>query len=158
VDHYGDLQYLWAFAPFSMRFACDRAAGRRPDLGTKAITDAMQKMAAWHVQSFTSLPVGDGYEVEVTEFDYKDEDGICYNKNGVTVRHWQRSHTMDGASAYRLDWNGLSFIWTGDGKPDELTTRLPKSSPRTFAIWRSSPTSSLRRLKSTRGFVSGRRI
>ena len=21
----------------------------------------------------------------------------------------------------RLDWNGLSFVWTGDGKPDQLT-------------------------------------
>jgi ribonuclease Z len=30
---------------------------------------------------------------------------------------------MDGASAYRLDWNGLSFVWTGDGKPDQLTAK-----------------------------------
>jgi ribonuclease Z len=126
VDHYADLQYLWAFAPTSMRFKPLRVigpSGRTPELGTKAMTDAMQKMGAWHIQSFTSLPVGDGYEVEVTEFDYKDENGICYDKNGVTVRHWQRSHTMDGASAYRLDWNGLSFVWTGDGKPDDLTAK-----------------------------------
>jgi hypothetical protein len=24
---------------------------------------------------------------------------------------------------YRLDWNGLSFVWTGDGKPDQLTAK-----------------------------------
>jgi hypothetical protein len=42
----------------------------------------------------------------------------------VTVRHWRRSHIKDGASAYRLDWNGLSFVWTGDGRPDELTLEL----------------------------------
>jgi ribonuclease Z len=83
-------------------------------------------MGAWHVQSFTSLPVGDGYEIKTTEFDYKDDGGICYDKNGATVRHWRRSHTMDGASAYRLDWNGLSFVWTGDGKPDDLTARYAK--------------------------------
>ncbi len=33
---------------------------------------------------------------------------------------------MDGASAYRLDWNGLSFVWTGDGRPDNLTAEIAK--------------------------------
>ena len=33
---------------------------------------------------------------------------------------------MDGASAYRLEWNGLSFVWTGDGRPDELTLKYAK--------------------------------
>jgi ribonuclease Z len=44
----------------------------------------------------------------------------------VTIRHWRRSHTKDGASAYRLDWNGLSFVWTGDGRPDDLTAKYAK--------------------------------
>jgi hypothetical protein len=64
--------------------------------------------------------------VEVNEFDWKDENGICYDKNGVTVRHWRRSHAKDGATGYRLDWNGLSFVWTGDGRPDELTAKYAK--------------------------------
>jgi ribonuclease BN (tRNA processing enzyme) len=34
------------------------------------------------------------------------------------VTHWQRSHAKDGASGYRLDWNGLCFVWTGDGRPN----------------------------------------
>jgi ribonuclease Z len=33
---------------------------------------------------------------------------------------------VDGASAFRLDWNGLSFVWTGDGKPDQLTAKYAK--------------------------------
>ena len=33
---------------------------------------------------------------------------------------------MDGASGYRLDWNGLSFVWTGDGRPDKLTLEYAK--------------------------------
>ena len=53
-----------------------------------------------------------------------DDNGICYDEDGVTIRHWRRSHTKDGASAYRLDWNGLSFVWTGDGRPDELSVEL----------------------------------
>ena len=58
-------------------------------------------------------------EVEVNEFISDDDSGICYEKDGVTVRHWRRSHKKDGASGYRLDWNGLSFVWTGDGRPEE---------------------------------------
>ncbi len=42
------------------------------------------------------------------------------------MTHWRRSHAVDGASAYRLDWNGLSFVWTGDGKPDQLTAKYAK--------------------------------
>jgi ribonuclease Z len=51
---------------------------------------------------------------------------VCYDKDGVKVIHWRRSHAMDGASAHRLDWNGLSFVWTGDGKPDQLTAKYAK--------------------------------
>ena len=69
--------------------------------------DGMKKMTHWHTKAFACGPVGEGYEVEVNEFDYEDDNGICYDKDGVTVRHWRRSHNMDGASAYRLDWNGL---------------------------------------------------
>ena len=83
--------------------------------------EGMKQMTHWHTKSFNASPIGDGYEVEVNEFDYTDDNGICYDKNGVTVRHWRRSHNMDGASGYRLDWNGLSFVWTGDGRPDTNT-------------------------------------
>jgi ribonuclease Z len=82
--------------------------GRTPELGTAAMVKSLQQMCNWHTYSFMSLPVGEGFEAEVT----------------VTVRHWRRSHTMDGASGYRLDWNGLSFVWTGDGKPDQLTAKF----------------------------------
>ena len=46
----------------------------------------------------------------------------------MKVRHWPRSHVKDGASAYRLDWEdaGLSFVWTGDGRPDELSAEYGK--------------------------------
>jgi ribonuclease Z len=63
--------------------------------------------------------------VDCTEFDWRDENGVCYDQDGVTVRHWPRSHVKDGASAYRLDWEqgDLSFVWTGDGRPDEKTVQ-----------------------------------
>ncbi len=129
VDHYADLPYLYAFAPWMARWKPLRVhgpSGRTPQDGTKAMIEGMKQMTRWHTDSFNSFPIGDGYEVEVNEFDFRDDNGICYDQDGVTIRHWRRSHTKDGASAYRLDWNGLSFVWTGDGLPDKLTEQYAK--------------------------------
>jgi len=126
VDHYHDISYLLPFAAWSGRYTPLRVhgpSGRTPELGTQGMVNGMKQMLKWHLEAFDIFPIGDGYEVEVNEFDWKDENGICYDKNGVTVRHWRRSHAKDGATAYRLDWNGLSFVWTGDGRPDELTAK-----------------------------------
>ena len=127
IDHYADLPYLFCFAPWAGRWKPLRVvgpSGRTPEDGTKYMVEQMRKMLHWHTDSFNMCPIGDGYEVEVNEFDFRDDNGICYDQDGVTIRHWRRSHTKDGASAYRLDWNGLSFVWTGDGRPDDLTAEL----------------------------------
>ena len=131
VDHYHDLSYLLPFSAWSGRWRMPLRvtgpSGRTPELGTKGMVAGMKQMLKWHLEAFDACPIGDGYEIEVNEFDWKDENGICYDKNGVTVRHWRRSHVKDGASAYRLDWNGLSFVWTGDGRPDDLTAKYAKN-------------------------------
>jgi hypothetical protein len=90
------------------------------------MVDGMKQMLKWHTEAFDVFPIGDGYDIEVNEFDFRQENGIVYDKNGVTVRSWPRSHAKNGAVAYRLDWNGLSFVWTGDGRPDELTKKYAK--------------------------------
>ncbi len=128
VDHYADLPYMLPFTASAARWHPLRVygpSGRTEELGTQAMVENMKKMMRWHLEEFDTLPIGDGYEVDVTEFDFREENGICYQRNGVTVRHWPRSHGKDGASAYRLDWEetGLSFVWTGDGRPDELTAK-----------------------------------
>ena len=131
MDHIGELPYLWSFAPFNGRakpLHIIGPSGRTPDLGTKAMWEGMQKFGAWGVQSFDGTgPISFAHEgSDVTEFDFEDDGGVCYDKNGVKVIHWRRSHSMDGASAFRLDWNGLSFVYTGDGKPDWLTAKYGK--------------------------------
>lgn len=129
LDHYGELPYVYGFSAWAGRWKPMRVtgpSGRTPENGTRAMIDGMKKMTHWHTDSFNLFPIGDGYEVDVNEFDYEDDNGICYDKDGVVIRHWRRVHGKDGSSAYRLDWNGLSFVWTGDGRPDELTTKLSK--------------------------------
>ena len=129
VDHYAELPYIFAFAPWMGRWKPLRVngpSGRTPQDGIKYMIEGMKMMTRWHTDSFNCLPMGDGYEVEVNEFDFRDDNGICYDQDGVVIRHWRRAHGKDGASAYRLDWNGLSFVWTGDGRPDALTAKLSK--------------------------------
>ncbi len=129
VDHYHDLSYLLPFRAWSAGWLPLRVhgpSGRTPELGTQAMVDGMKQMLKWHLEAFDVFPIGDGYDVQVNEFDWKDENGICYDEDGVVIRHWRRSHAKDGATGYRLDWNGLSFVWTGDGRPDELTVKYSK--------------------------------
>ena len=129
VDHYAELPYMYAFAPWMARWKPLRVygpSGRTPKDGIKHMIEGMKMMTHWHTDSFNALPMGDGYEIEVNEFDYTDDNGICYNKDGVVVRHWRRAHGKDGASGYRLDWKGLSFVWTGDGRPDANTVKFSK--------------------------------
>lgn len=80
--------------------------------GIKYMIEGLKMITHWHTQSFACMPVGDGYEVGVNEFDFADDNGICCDKDGVVVRHWRRAHGGDGAPGYRLEWKRLSFVWS----------------------------------------------
>jgi ribonuclease Z len=85
VDHYGELPNLYAFAPWAARWKPLRVhgpSGRTPEDGTATMVENMQRMAHWHTDSFNSSAIGDGYEVEVNGFDFRDDNGICYDQDG----------------------------------------------------------------------------
>jgi ribonuclease Z len=130
VDHYGSLPYVWMFGTWAGGWHdylnVTGPSGRTPEFGTKAMVEGMKQMTAWHRDAFSVFPVGKGWDIQVNEFDFRDNGGVVYDKNGATVIHWQRSHAKDGASAYRLDWNGLCFVWTGDGRPSKLDEKYAK--------------------------------
>ena len=52
-----------------------------PELGTAAMVENMRKMMRWHLEEFDTCPIGDGFEVDVTEFDFHDENGVSYERN-----------------------------------------------------------------------------
>jgi ribonuclease Z len=103
VDHYADLPYLWAFAPFAARFKPLRVigpSGRTPDLGTKAMCGT-RKMGKWHMQAFSGIgPLESGFEIECTEFDFK--------------RRWRRllrqgRREGDSTGGGRMPWTGAAY-------------------------------------------------
>ena len=124
VDHYGSLPYLWMFGTWAggwhVPLTIHGPSGRTPEYGTQVMVDGMKMMTGWHRDAFSVFPVGKGWDIQVNEFDFRDNGGVVYEENGVKVIHWQRSHAKDGASGYRLDWNDMCFVWTGDGRPSEL--------------------------------------
>ncbi len=87
VDHYGDLPYLWQFAPFNGRFRPLRVygpSGRTPEMGTASMCHHLREMGKW-TSAWAMGPMVDGYEIDVTEFDFEDDGGVVYDQDGETV-------------------------------------------------------------------------
>lgn len=126
MDHVSDLAYLTMFRPIYGGWTplhIYGPSGSEPQYGTQHFADHMMQMTAWHQDSFHGWPIGDGYETVVHEFDYMAENEVIYEKDGAKVVHWPTSHTKDGATSYRLDWNGRSLCYTGDNRPNSLTIK-----------------------------------
>jgi len=130
VDHYGALPYVWMFGTWAggwhERLRVWGPSGATEEYGLNTMIEGMKMMTGWHRDAFSVFPVGKGWDIEANQFDFKDNGGLIYDENGVKIIHWERSHAKDGASAYRLDWNGLCFVWTGDGRPSELDEKYAK--------------------------------
>ena len=60
-----------------------------------------------------------GAEIEVTEFDHSKRV-LIYDENGVKVWSFPAFHIMEGAVSFRLEWNGLSFVFSGDTTPTQF--------------------------------------
>jgi len=126
MDHLSDLPYFLLFRPIYAGFTPLHIYGpssSEPQYGTKHFVDHMMLMTAWHQDSFNSWPIGEGYEPVVHEFDFMAEGEVIYEDGGAKVTHWPTSHTKDGATSYRLDWNGRSLCYTGDNRPNSLTIK-----------------------------------
>lgn len=121
LDHLGDVPDLWTFGPSTDRFKPINIygpSGDTPELGTKYAIENMKKYANWNLVSFkTALPESKGFDINVYEFDYQKNPGIVYDKNGVLIKSFPAVHTINGAVSYRLEWNGMSVVISGDTNP-----------------------------------------
>ncbi len=72
----------------------------------------------------------DGYalipiELDWTKYGKTPGDNVAYHnaKTGVTITHFPVIHTRKGSLGYKLEWNGLSMVYTSDTKPEKHTIR-----------------------------------
>jgi ribonuclease Z len=126
ADHMSDLTTLYCFGPSLDRKTPLRLfgpSGDTADDGTIAFAEALKLLTKWHVESFSFTPTGlkngkNGYDIEATELPYMEVGGIAYNENGVKITHFPAVHDRDGSISYKLEWNGLSMVFSGDTKPN----------------------------------------
>ena len=118
TDHQGDLDMYWAQGiPFG-RILPMQVWGPTGDghaLGTQAFVDGMLAANLWDLKSREGNIPTSGAEVITHEFDWA-ETQVVYEEDGITVTSFPAIHAMAGAVSYRIDWNGMSIVYSGDTK------------------------------------------
>jgi ribonuclease Z len=120
------------------------------DDGTNAFCQNLRAAMRWHSESFSFLqtsyanyeiptkydwgtpcdliPVGDdpsddGYGLVPIQLDWTEVGGVAYDnsKTGVKITHFPVIHARKGSMGYKLEWNGLSMMYTSDTRPETVS-------------------------------------
>ncbi len=121
ADHMGDLDALWVGGVIGNRQRPLRVwgpSGSEDRLGTRHAVEHMKEMFAWDYASRQGNVNTVGFVVEVNEFDYRGENQVIYQENGVTIRSIPAIHALDGPVSFILDWNDLKFAFSSDTYPN----------------------------------------
>jgi ribonuclease Z len=121
TDHWGDLATLWAGGWTGGRSVPLRVwgpSGQTPEMGTEYAVEHLLKAFNWDkvTREFKITPIPG--QVTVNEFDYKGENIVVYQENGVIIRSWPAIHTGDGPVSYSLEYNGMKVVFGGDTVPN----------------------------------------
>ncbi len=129
TDHFGDFGAIFVGGLINGRTVPLRAWGpssSKPEWGTKYSLEHWRKALSWDVDGRAGRLPASGQELEINEFDYKGENQIVYQDNGVTIRSWPAIHVIDGPVSYSLEWNGLKFVFGGDTYPNKWFVEYAK--------------------------------
>jgi ribonuclease Z len=121
TDHCGDIAALWVGGWLNGRYDPLQVygpSGSAPELGTKHHIDHIREAWTWDVTSRAGTLPNAGGEIVAHEFDFS-KTAVIYEENGVTVKTFPAIHIRDGSVSYRLEWNGLSFVFGGDSAPNK---------------------------------------
>lgn len=129
TDHFGDFAayYIGGWvAGRSVPLRVWGPSGPEPELGTKYALEHWKKALAWDRANRVGRLPAQGGELEIHEFDYMGDNVVVYEENGATIRSFPAIHGIDGSVSYRLDWNGLSFVFGGDTYPNKWLVKYAK--------------------------------
>jgi len=118
TDHQGDLDMFWAQGIAFGRILPMHVWGPTGEghaLGTQAFVDGILAANYWDLKSRTGNIPTTGAEIVTHEFDWA-ETQVVYDENGITVTSFPAIHAMAGAVSYRIDWNDMSIVYSGDTK------------------------------------------
>ena len=152
TDHMGDLDSLWAGGWTAGRPAGLKIwgpSGLHPELGTRAAMEGFQEFVAWdrETRSFQITPRSG--ELEVHEFEYKAENQVVYNENGIKISTFPAIHTGDGPVSYVIEYRGMKVVFGGDTAPNKWFIKHATNAdlviheafmvPNDFVVWYNQP-------------------
>ena len=88
-------------------------------MGTQYAVEHFLKAYNWDAQTRNFVLSQTPGKIEVVEFDYKGENQVVYQENGVTIRSWPAIHAGDGPVSFSLEWNGLKVVFGADTFPNK---------------------------------------
>ncbi|HNZ49652.1 MAG TPA: guanitoxin biosynthesis MBL fold metallo-hydrolase GntH [Candidatus Hydrogenedentes bacterium] len=128
-DHTSDIVTIYCFGPSQDRkwpLQVWGPSGDSAEDGTNAFCANLARMMHWHIESFSfgrtgTIGLGDGYDIIPTELPYMTVGGVAYDnpETGVRITHFPAVHCRNGSISYKLEWNGMSMIFSGDTKPND---------------------------------------
>ncbi len=119
TDHVGDFGQVWVASWAGGRLQPLEVygpSGSEPKYGFRHFIEKQMESFAWDTETRVGYLPAIGAEVDIHEFDFA-RTGPVYEKNGVTITSFPAVHIFDGPVGLRLDWNGLSFVYSGDTTP-----------------------------------------
>lgn len=130
TDHWGDLSSIWAGGWTAGRpgpLEVWGPSGQTPEMGTAYAVEHFLKANNWDYQTraYKISPIpGD---IKVHEFDYKAENKVIYDANGIVVRSIPAIHAGDGPVSFIIEYAGLKLVFGGDTSPNKWFVKYTKN-------------------------------
>lgn len=91
-------------------------SGPISEYGMMHFVEHQRKSYRWDEDTRQGYLPAAGAQIDVHEFDYA-KTHVIYEKNGVTITSFPAVHIYDGPVSLKLEWNGLSVVYSGDTTP-----------------------------------------
>ncbi len=88
-------------------------SGTEPRLGTRHFVEGIEEALAWDTAAGHGAINPESMKIVVSEFDFSKTQ-VVYEENGVRVISFPVVHALSGAVGYRVDFAGLSVVFSGD--------------------------------------------
>ena len=89
-------------------------------MGTAYAVEHFLKAFNWDLQTRNAKLAPEPGKISVIEFDYKGENQVVYQENGVDdPQSWPAIHAGDGAGQLFLEYAGLKIVIGGDTFPNK---------------------------------------
>ena len=90
--------------------------GSEPKYGSQVAIDAIAAACAWDTESTRGFTSNEAAVMRGAEFD-ASITSVVYKANGVSITAFPVIHSLHGAVGYRVDFAGLSMVFSGDTHP-----------------------------------------